>query len=66
MKKSLAKHTALRKADIGVTTNAGVVSLTGEVSDFTTSAQASWVAWKESGVKSVTNDLTLKDTAKAY
>ena len=66
VKKCFAKHSALRKADIGVTTNAGVVSLTGEVPDFKTSAEASWDAWKESGVKSVKNDLTVKDTAKAY
>lgn len=66
VKKSFAKHSALRKADIGVTTNAGVVSLTGEVPDFVTSSKASWDAWKESGVKSVKNDLTVKDTAKGY
>ncbi|TLY17647.1 MAG: BON domain-containing protein, partial [Nitrospirae bacterium] len=35
------------------------VSLTGEVPDLTTSAKASWTAWKVSGVKSVKNDLTV-------
>lgn len=64
VKKSFAKDSALRKADIGVVTNAGVVSLTGEVPDFMTSAKASWAAWKLSGVKSVKNDLTLKEKAK--
>jgi hyperosmotically inducible protein len=66
VKKSFTRHAALRKAGIGVTTDAGVVSLTGEVPDFMTSSQASWEAWKESGVKSVKNDLTVKDTAKGY
>lgn len=66
VKKSFAKHRALRKAAISVTTNDGVVTLTGEVANITTSADASWSARQESGVKSVKNDLTLKDTAKAY
>jgi len=47
--------------DVGVQTNAGVVSLNGEVKDITTSAQASWTAWNVPGVKSVKNDLTLKE-----
>lgn len=60
VKKAFAKDKALRKAGIGVTTNAGVVSLTGEAPDLLTSAKASWEAWKQTGVKSVKNDLTLK------
>ncbi|HAM36176.1 MAG TPA: hypothetical protein DEB40_02395 [Elusimicrobia bacterium] len=64
VKKSFSKDRALRKADIGVMTNDGVVSLTGEVPDLPTSAKASWDAWKVSGVKSVKNDLTLKETTK--
>lgn len=62
--KSFAKDRALRKASLGVLTNAGVVTLTGEVPDFMTSAKASWEAWKVSGVKSVKNDLTLKEKTK--
>jgi osmotically-inducible protein OsmY len=51
---------ASHKADIAVQTNAGVVSLTGEVKDLMTSANASWTAWFATGVKSVNNDLTVK------
>lgn len=61
VKKSFAKEKSLRKADIRVVTNAGVVSLTGEVPGFMASANASWEAWKVSGVKSVKNDLTIKE-----
>lgn len=57
VKKVFSNDAALRKADIGVVSNAGVVSLTGEAPDFITSAKASWEAWKVSGVKSVQNDL---------
>jgi osmotically-inducible protein OsmY len=59
----MAKDAHLKGADIGVETNAGVVSLTGEVRDITTSAHASWTAWRVPGVKSVKNDLTLKEKA---
>jgi hyperosmotically inducible protein len=61
VKQHLAKDARLKDADIAVKTNAGVVSLTGEVLDLTTSAKASWTAWKVSGVKSVKNDLSIKD-----
>jgi hyperosmotically inducible protein len=63
VKKKLAKDAHLKKADIAVQTNAGVVSLTGEVKDITTSAHASWTAWFVPGVKSVKNDLTVKEKA---
>jgi len=43
--------------------NAGVVSLSGEVANLMTSAQASWTAWQVPGVKSVKNDLTVKEKA---
>jgi hyperosmotically inducible periplasmic protein len=59
----LEKDANLKKAGIRAKTNAGVVSLTGEVADLMTSAQASWIAWQVSGVKSVKNDLTVKDKA---
>jgi hyperosmotically inducible protein len=61
VKKQIAKESILKNADIDVKTNAGVVSLTGEVPDILTSAHASWTAWKVHGVKSVKNDLTLKE-----
>ena len=63
VKEHFAKDAHLKNADIAVQTNAGVVSLTGEVKDITTSAHASWTAWFVSGVKSVKNDLTVKEKA---
>jgi hyperosmotically inducible periplasmic protein len=59
----IAKDTYLKNADIRTQTNAGVVSLTGEVKDIMTSANASWTAWQVPGVKSVKNDLTVKEKA---
>lgn len=59
----IAKDTQLKTAGIKAQTNAGVVSLTGEVTDLMTSAQASWSAWQVPGVKSVKNDLTVKEKA---
>jgi hyperosmotically inducible protein len=59
----IAKDSQLKKAGIRAQTNAGVVSLTGEVPDLMTSAQASWYAWQVPGVKSVKNDLTVKEKA---
>ena len=63
VKEHFAKDAHLKKADIAVQTNAGVVSLTGEVKDVTTSAHASWTAWFVHGVKSVKNDLMVKEKA---
>lgn len=51
----------LKNAAIGVVSNAGVVSLTGEVSDILVSAQASWTAWQVKGVKSVKNDIVVRN-----
>ena len=59
----IAKDAHLKKANIAVQTNAGVVALTGEVRDIRTSAQASSTAWQVPGVKSVKNDLTVKEKA---
>ena len=59
----IAKDPYLKKTGIHVQTNAGVVSLSGEVQDLMTSAQASSSAWQVSGVKSVKNDLTVKEKA---
>ncbi len=56
----IAKDILLNKAGIRAQTTAGVVSLSGEVHDLTTSAQASWTAWQVPGVKAVKNDLTIK------
>jgi hyperosmotically inducible periplasmic protein len=61
VKEYVGKEPALKQAHISVQTNAGVVSLTGDAPDLTTSAQASWTAWIVPGVKSVKNDLTLKE-----
>jgi hyperosmotically inducible periplasmic protein len=58
-----AKDANLKKAGIRAQTNAGVVSLSGEVADVMASAQASWIAWQVSGVKSVKNDLMVKEKA---
>jgi hyperosmotically inducible protein len=59
----IAKDSSLKNAGISAQTNAGVVSLTGEVKDIMTSANASWTAWQVPGVKSVKNDLTVKEKA---
>jgi hyperosmotically inducible periplasmic protein len=56
----IGKDWDLKQSNIGIQTNAGVVSLTGEVPDIATSAKASWTAWQVPGVKSVKNDLTMK------
>jgi len=63
VKEQIAKDASLTKAGIHTQTNAGVVSLSGEVPDLMTSAQASWTAWQVPGVKSVKNDLTVKEKA---
>lgn len=59
----IAKDSDLKKAGIRAQTNAGVVSLIGEVQDLMTSAQASSLTWLVPGVKSVKNDLTVKEKA---
>lgn len=55
------EDTRLKQANITVRTSRGIVSLTGEVPDISTSAHASWSAWKTPGVKAVKNDLTVKE-----
>jgi hyperosmotically inducible protein len=55
-----AKLKSMPGAHIAVQTNAGVVSLTGDIDTVMHSAKASWTAWKVKGVKSVRNDLTVK------
>ena len=49
----------IKHSNIAVKTNAGVVSLTGDVDTIMNSAKASWKAWRVNGVKSVKNDLTV-------
>ena len=61
VKETFAKDAHLTNAAIAVQTNAGVVSLTGEVKDIMTSANASWTAWFVPGVKYVKNDLAVKE-----
>jgi len=61
VKEHFAKDAHLKNAAIDVQTNAGVVSLTGEVRNLMTSAQASWTARQVPSVKSVKNDLTVKE-----
>ena len=63
VKEHIAMDSGLKKADISVQTNAGVVSLTGEVMDIMTRANASWTTRQVPGVKSVKNDLTVKEKA---
>jgi hyperosmotically inducible protein len=52
-----SKDKRLKAAKIAIVTNAGVVSLSGEVPTIIVSAQASWTAWNVRGVRSVKNDL---------
>jgi hyperosmotically inducible protein len=61
VKEQIAKDSNLMKAGIHTQTNAGVVSLSGEVQDLVTRANASWIVWQLPGVKSVKNDLTVKE-----
>ena len=63
VREKIAKDAHLKRSDIAVQTDAGVVSLTGEVEDILTSADASWTAWLVPGVKSVNNDITVKEKA---
>lgn len=57
----IANDHSLHRAGIHAETNAGVVSLSGEVSSLLISAQASWTVWQVPGVKWVKNDLTVKE-----
>lgn len=59
--KNLAKERVLKDDKIDVRSDAGVVTLTGEVATLLDSAVASEAAFKVDGVKSVKNTLTLKN-----
>jgi hyperosmotically inducible periplasmic protein len=61
VKEDITKEPRLQGLNIDVKTNDGVVSLSGEVPDLITSADASWTAWKVPGVKYIRNDLTVKE-----
>ena len=58
----LAKDAQLKKVD--VRTDGGVVTLTGEVSSITAAAKASEMARHVPGVKSVKNELTVRQAVK--
>lgn len=57
---ALRKDAKLKKADIAVRTEDGVVTLTGASPDLLTSAHAAWTAWNAKGVRVVKNELTMK------
>ena len=61
VKQDFDRDSQLKSTSISVKSNAGVVSLTGEVQDIGTSAKASSTAWNVPGVKSVKNDLMYKE-----
>ena len=61
VKQHIAKDSRLKNTDIDVKTNAGVVSLTGEVKNIDLSARASEVTRNTPGVRSVKNDLSFKE-----
>ena len=58
---TLANDDKLKSAGITAQTNAGVVSLIGEVPDIATSAHASSSVRQVPGVRSVKNDLMVKE-----
>ena len=60
VKRHIEQDRRLKNADIEVKTNGGVVSLTGQVTNLDTSANASMIAWRVPGVRSVKNDITIK------
>ena len=62
VKTRLSKDAQLK--DVDVRTDAGVVTLTGEVSSLTTAAKASEMARSVPGVKSVKNELTVRQAGK--
>jgi len=61
VKSRVSKDASLKKADIEVETNAGVVTLKGEVPTLTGSAHASELARQAPGVRAVKNDLSVKE-----
>jgi hyperosmotically inducible protein len=61
VKKMVSKDPSLKKAAIDIETNAGVVTLKGEVPTLTASAHASELARQVPGVRAVKNDLSIRE-----
>jgi hyperosmotically inducible periplasmic protein len=61
VKDRISKDARLQKADIGIATDAGVVTLKGDVPSLSASARASEVARGVPGVRAVRNELAVKD-----
>ena len=59
VKKAITKDASLKKADIDVRAEKGIVTLTGKAPSLATSVRASEVARQVSGVRAVRNELTL-------
>jgi osmotically-inducible protein OsmY len=60
IKVGLVKDQALKAFDIGVTTNQGVVDLTGNVKDPVQKADAERIAKDVDGVKDIKNEITVQ------
>jgi hyperosmotically inducible protein len=58
---ALKRDSKLKKLEMTVRTDAGVVTLIGMASDLSTSAQAAWTAWRVQGVRAVKNELSVKN-----
>ncbi len=59
VKKAITKDASLKKADIDVRAEKGIVTLTGKAPSLATSVRASEVARRVSGVRAVRNELAL-------
>ena len=59
VKKAITKDASLKKADIDVRADEGIVTLTGKAPSLETSVRASETARRVSGVRAVRNELTL-------
>jgi len=59
VKKAITKDASLKKADIDVRAEMGIVTLTGKAPSLATSVRASEVARRVSGVRAVRNELAL-------
>jgi osmotically-inducible protein OsmY len=58
VKKAITKNAALKKADIEVRAEKGIVTLTGKAPSLATSVRASETARRVPGVRAVRNELT--------
>jgi hyperosmotically inducible periplasmic protein len=61
VKDRISKDARLQKADIDIASDAGVITLKGDVPSLTASARASAVARGVPGVRAVKNELAVKD-----